>query len=138
MTVLRDEGWQRRGKLPPFSCEVSISNPKGLSERALTRRGLAMAGLRQGKVVSRNVTSNMPQPNVSGAAVQVSFGLFSSFLATTVRFPATKIYGTNAAPSSRPPTYEERIYTFGNDPVDYYHVFAASASCRMSKIAYST
>ncbi len=30
--------------------------------------------------VSGNVTSNMPQPNVSGAAVQKSFGLFSPFL----------------------------------------------------------
>jgi len=80
----------------------------------------------------------MPQPNVSGAAVQMSFRLFSPFLATTVRFPATKIYGTNTAPSSRPLTYEERMYTFGNNPVNYYYIFAASASYRISKITYST
>jgi hypothetical protein len=30
--------------------------------------------------LSGNMTSNMPQPNVSGAAVQKSFGLFSPFL----------------------------------------------------------
>jgi len=58
----------------------------------------------------------MPQPNVSGAAVQMSFGLFSSFLATTVRLPTTKIYGTNTAPSSRPPTYEKECIPSGMTP----------------------
>jgi len=67
-------------------------------------------------VLSRNVTSNIPQPNISGAAVQMSFGLFSPFLATTVRFPATKIYGTNTAPSSRPPTYEKEYIPSGITP----------------------
>jgi len=90
------------------------------------------------RTLSRNLTSNKPQPNISGAAVQMSFRLFLPFLATTVRFPATKIYGTNAALSSRPLTYEKKIYTFGNNPVDYYYIFAASASCRINKITYST
>jgi len=44
-----------------------------------------LVGIEQG-TLSRNVTSNMPQPNVSGAAVQMSFGLFLPFLT----------YGTSA------------------------------------------
>jgi pyruvate/2-oxoglutarate dehydrogenase complex dihydrolipoamide dehydrogenase (E3) component len=60
---------------------------------AWVARALEMDASRGFMKVSGNVTSNMPQPNVSGAAVQKSFGLFSPFLKVLVDAKSDQFVG---------------------------------------------